>query len=113
MPGILSNWRLISSAPVPCLDLRFKLLNFFIQYLKVLDQSLNKVSERDRQLVSRAFDYARESRSNVGDSFRHNQTKLGKQPSDLIGLDFARFHESLTRMMQGQHRLLFNILDRH
>src|SRR5450830_1392212 len=53
-------------------DLRFKLLNLFIQHLEVLDQSLNKLTERDWQLISRAFDYAWESRSNVGDSLRHN-----------------------------------------
>ena len=65
---------------MPCLDLRFKFLNFFILHFKVLDQLLKKLPQRDQQLMSRAFDYAWESRGNVDDSLRHSQTTLSERP---------------------------------
>lgn len=96
---------------MPNLDLPFKLLNLFVQRLEVLNQSLNKLAERDWQLASRTFDYAREFRRNVGNppAAQSNQTQQAALGSD--GLSCPSLYEPLTRTMQGQDSLLLNIFD--
>lgn len=78
----------------------------------MIKQPLDQQAERAGQLVGAVFDQLWNSRGDVSDSLRHDETELTQQPADLVRLRGARPHESPPDPVQGKDRLLLNVLHR-
>ena len=84
-----------------------------IQFFQVLEQPLDVRAERAGQFVGTVFDEIRNPRCDVANTLRHDEAELAEQPADLVGLRWRCAHKPLADLVQCQHRLLLDGLQRH
>ena len=98
---------------MPRLNLRLEFIDLAIEFFEVIQQALHEYTKRSWQFVAGIFNQLWDKRSNVADALRDDDSKFAKEATDLVALRRARFKKPLSHMVQCEHALLLDILDRH
>lgn len=82
-----------------------------IQFLEVIEQALHQQPERARQFIGSVFDQPRNTHGDVADALRDDDSELAERAADLVRLRGTRTHKLLSDPLQGEDRLLLDVLD--
>ena len=80
---------------MPRLDLHLNLVDLRVEYLQMVEQSVDQPPEVAGQLLRRIFDEIRNAARDVRDALRHDQAELSQQTTDLVGLRGSSLDEPL------------------
>ena len=98
---------------VPVFDLGLELGDKPVQLPEVIQENGDELPEHPGQLVLGILQDQRHLLGDVTDPLGYDQSVLGQEAPDLVGLGGTRLHEPLARAVQRQYRLLLDRLHGH
>ena len=82
---------------VPELDLKFQFAHLPIEFLEVLTESLQQLTEHTWQITLAVLEDARQTFGDMADSLWNDDPVLGQESADLIRLCRTRSYKPLPR----------------